>query len=221
MKYTMIREELQLPQQAQSHPPKLRSEISSSPRAPREADNSPGETTPGWETTVNHSETAHDVLATSGELHETPCAVTRQFAFVIYEYFRVTSALEAVLDYSDLFRITLHGDDVQDFDTRRDEVKEVSLYEFHQESCFNSFVSGLIISGSDLLIHASLQLVIVRLREMLINFLVVYCQYCFEMIRHTYAHHTQTFQNVVCGNTSESKRTVFKWKCLQFLPRRK
>ena len=37
---------------------------------------------------------------------------------MIYEYFRVTGAQEAVLDYSDLFRITLHGDDVQDFDTR-------------------------------------------------------------------------------------------------------
>ena len=41
----------------------------------------------------------------------------RQIAFMIYEYFRVTGAQEAVLDYSDLFRITLHGDDVQDFDT--------------------------------------------------------------------------------------------------------
>ena len=41
----------------------------------------------------------------------------RQIAFMICEYFRVTGAHEAVLDYSDLFCITLHGDDVQDFDT--------------------------------------------------------------------------------------------------------
>ena len=30
----------------------------------------------------------------------------------------ICSAHEAVLDHSDLFRITLHGDDVQEFDTR-------------------------------------------------------------------------------------------------------
>ena len=35
---------------------------------------------------------------------------------------RVTGAHEAVLDYSDLFRITLHGDDIQNFDIRWDEV---------------------------------------------------------------------------------------------------
>ena len=46
----------------------------------------------------------------------------RQIAIMIYEYFRVTGAHEAVLDYSDLFRDTSHGDDIQDFDTRRDEV---------------------------------------------------------------------------------------------------
>ena len=40
---------------------------------------------------------------------------------MIYEYFRGTGAHEAVLGYSDLFRITLHGD-VQEFDTRWDEV---------------------------------------------------------------------------------------------------
>ena len=34
----------------------------------------------------------------------------------------MTGAHEAFLDYSDLFRVTLHGDDVQDFDTRWDEV---------------------------------------------------------------------------------------------------
>ena len=38
----------------------------------------------------------------------------RQIAYMIYEYFRETGAHEAVLDYSDLFRITLHGDDIQD-----------------------------------------------------------------------------------------------------------
>ena len=46
----------------------------------------------------------------------------RQIAKMIYEYFRVTGAHEAVLDYSDLFSITLHGDDIQNFDTRWDQV---------------------------------------------------------------------------------------------------
>ena len=40
---------------------------------------------------------------------------------MIHEYFWVTGAHEAVLGYSDLFRITLH-DDIQEFDTRWDEV---------------------------------------------------------------------------------------------------
>ena len=46
----------------------------------------------------------------------------RQIAFVIYEYFRVTGAHETVLNCSDLLRVTSQGDDVQGFDTRRDEV---------------------------------------------------------------------------------------------------
>ena len=46
----------------------------------------------------------------------------RQIAFMIHEYFWVKCAHEAVVDYSDLFGITLHGDDVQGFDTRWDEV---------------------------------------------------------------------------------------------------
>ena len=54
----------------------------------------------------------------------------RQNAFMIYEYFWVTGTHEAVLDYSDLFRSTLHDDDVPEFDTRWDEllasIKEVT-----------------------------------------------------------------------------------------------
>ena len=45
----------------------------------------------------------------------------RQIAFMIYEHFRVTGSHVALLDYSDLFGRTLHGDDVQGFDTRWDE----------------------------------------------------------------------------------------------------
>ena len=45
-----------------------------------------------------------------------------QIAFMICEHFRVTGAHKAVLDYSDVFGITLHGDEVQEFGTRWDEV---------------------------------------------------------------------------------------------------
>ena len=41
---------------------------------------------------------------------------------MIYDYFRVTGAHDTVLDYADLFCIILRNDDVQEFDTRRDEM---------------------------------------------------------------------------------------------------
>ena len=46
----------------------------------------------------------------------------RQIAFLIHNYFRVTGAYDTVLDYADLFSITLRNDDVQEFDTRWDEI---------------------------------------------------------------------------------------------------
>ena len=45
----------------------------------------------------------------------------RQIAFMIHDYFRVTGAHDTVLDYADLFSVTLRNDDVQEFDTRWDE----------------------------------------------------------------------------------------------------
>ena len=45
-----------------------------------------------------------------------------QIAFMIYDSFRVTGAHDAVLDYADLFSVTLHEDNIQEFDTRWDEV---------------------------------------------------------------------------------------------------
>ena len=38
------------------------------------------------------------------------------------QYFRVTGAHDTVLDYADLLSITLRNDDVQEFDTRFDEI---------------------------------------------------------------------------------------------------
>ena len=46
----------------------------------------------------------------------------RQIAFLIYDHFRVTGAHDTVLDYADLFSVTLRDDNVQEFDTRWYEV---------------------------------------------------------------------------------------------------
>ena len=46
----------------------------------------------------------------------------RQIAFMIYDYFRVTGAHDTVLDYADLFSVILRDDNIQEFDTRCDEV---------------------------------------------------------------------------------------------------
>ena len=47
---------------------------------------------------------------------------------MIYEHFRVTGTHVAILNYSDLFCISLLGDGAQSFDTRWDEV----LLSIHQ-----------------------------------------------------------------------------------------
>ena len=41
----------------------------------------------------------------------------RQIAFMIYDYFRITGPHDTILDYADLFFITLRNDNVQEFDT--------------------------------------------------------------------------------------------------------
>ena len=46
----------------------------------------------------------------------------RQIAFLIYEYFRVTGANDSVEIYADLFTIVLRNDDIQEFDTKWDEI---------------------------------------------------------------------------------------------------
>ena len=46
----------------------------------------------------------------------------RQFAYMIYDYFMVTGAHDTLLDYADLFTIALRNDDVQEFDSRWDEI---------------------------------------------------------------------------------------------------
>ena len=41
---------------------------------------------------------------------------------MIYYYFRVIGAHDTVLDYADLFSVTLHDDNIQEFDSRWYEV---------------------------------------------------------------------------------------------------
>ena len=46
----------------------------------------------------------------------------RQIADLIYEYFLVTGANDSVEKYADLFKIVLRNDDVQEFDSKWDEI---------------------------------------------------------------------------------------------------
>ena len=45
---------------------------------------------------------------------------TRQITFMICDHFRATGAYDAAQDPSDLWKVSLHGDDIQDFETRWD-----------------------------------------------------------------------------------------------------
>ena len=46
----------------------------------------------------------------------------RQIVYLIYEYFRVTGANDSVENYADLFTTVLRNDDVQEFDSKWDEI---------------------------------------------------------------------------------------------------
>ena len=46
----------------------------------------------------------------------------RQIAYLIYEYFWVTGANDSVENYADLFTVVLRNDDIQEFDSKWDEV---------------------------------------------------------------------------------------------------
>ena len=46
----------------------------------------------------------------------------RQIAYLIYEYFWVTGATGSVDNYADLFTVVLRNDNIQEFDTKWDEI---------------------------------------------------------------------------------------------------
>ena len=45
-----------------------------------------------------------------------------QIAYLIHEYFRVTGANDSVENYADLFTVVLRNDDIQEFDSKWDEI---------------------------------------------------------------------------------------------------
>ena len=53
-------------------------------------------------------------------LEEQKAHRSRQIAYLIYEYFRVTGAHDSVESYADLFTISLRNDDIQEFDSKWD-----------------------------------------------------------------------------------------------------
>ena len=46
----------------------------------------------------------------------------RRITYLIYEYFRVTGANDSVENYADLFTVVLRNDDIQEFDSKWDEI---------------------------------------------------------------------------------------------------
>ena len=46
----------------------------------------------------------------------------REIAYLIYEFFRVTGANDSVENYADLFTVVLRNDDIQEFDSKCDEI---------------------------------------------------------------------------------------------------
>ena len=53
---------------------------------------------------------------------EDPFLRGRQIAYVIYEYFRVTGANDCVENYAELYTVILQNDNIQNVDTKCDEI---------------------------------------------------------------------------------------------------
>ena len=61
----------------------------------------------------------------------------RQIAYLICDYFRVTNVNDSVLDHADLGSIVLRNDNIQEFDTRWDEIL-LSMEQFPPEDILES-----------------------------------------------------------------------------------
>ena len=60
-----------------------------------------------------------------------------QIAYLIYEYFRVTATNDSVENYADLFTVVLRNDDVQEFDSKWDEIL-LSMTQFRSDDILES-----------------------------------------------------------------------------------
>ena len=61
----------------------------------------------------------------------------RQIAYLIYDCFRVTGVNYSVLDYADLFTVALRNDNIQEFDTRWNEIL-LSMEQFPPDDILES-----------------------------------------------------------------------------------
>ena len=64
-----------------------------------------------------------------------------QIAHLIYEYFWVTGANDSVENYADLFTVVLRNDDVQEFDSKWDEIL-LSKTQSPSDDILGSFVTN-------------------------------------------------------------------------------
>ena len=55
----------------------------------------------------------------------------RQIAYLIYEYFLVTGANDSVENYADLLRVVFGNDDIEEFDSKLDEIRLISPLLLH------------------------------------------------------------------------------------------
>ena len=62
-----------------------------------------------------------------------------QIAFIICAYFKVSGTGQAILDFTDLMKVTLQGDSVQGFDTKWDETL-LSMNKIPDEEIFGKCV---------------------------------------------------------------------------------
>ena len=71
----------------------------------------------------------------------------RQLAYLIYEYFRVTGANDSVENYADLFTVVLRNEDIQELDSKWDEIL-LSMTQIPSDDIFGSLYK-LRIRGSE------------------------------------------------------------------------
>ena len=62
----------------------------------------------------------------------------KQIAYLLYEYFRVTGANDSVENYADLCTVDIRNDDIQEFDSKWDEIL-LSMTQIPSDDILESF----------------------------------------------------------------------------------